>query len=191
MTAGSWHGWRGRERVERVDRPPITTDRLWAKHAEEWRCVAPEAFMGNDSWLAGKRLNSFRAKRQQCTALLACSGSLATCRSCGWWEQTGRYGRVLREIWLLTCVTEIWLKALMNGVRGAMQNRIISKSEVFFLLKNNIWLWPLQPRSSLTEVFPLPPKTAPGFSAHLYGVATNPSYITYLYISTFTNEFNC
>lgn len=149
MTAGSWHGWRGREWVERVDRPPITTDRLWAQHAEEWRCVVPEAFMGNDFWLAGKR--------QQCTALLTCSGSLATCRSCGWWEQTGRYGRVLREIWLLTCVTEIWLKALMNGVRGAMQNRIRSNSEVFFLLKDNIWLWPLQPRSSLTEVISPPP----------------------------------
>lgn len=191
MTAGSWHGWRGRERVERVDRPPITTDRLWAQHAEEWRCVVPEAFMGNDSWLAGKRPNSFRAKRQQCTALLTCSGSLATCRSCGWWEQTGRYGRVLREIWLLTCVTEIWLKALMNGVRGAVQNRIRSKSEVFSSWKIISDCGPCSQGHHWQKSFPLPPKIAPGFSAHLYGVATNPSYITYLYISTFTNEFNC
>lgn len=66
MTARSWFGWRGWERVERGDRQLITTDSLWAQFAGQRRSVMPEAFMGNDSWLAGKRPNSVGAKRQQC-----------------------------------------------------------------------------------------------------------------------------
>lgn len=139
-------------------------------------CLRPSWEMTPDWQVKGQTVS---AKRQQCTALLTCSGSLATCRSCGWWEQTGRYGRVLREIWLLTRVTEIWLKALMNGVRGAMQNRIRSNSEVFSSWKIISDCGPCSQGHHWQKSFPLPTKIAPGFSAHLYGVATNPSYITY------------